>query len=116
MRPILELLGVDNRKNHGHNVNRIIVENLQIAYSKIDNTTRGGNLSIACRVLMATISSRKLAHRKQVHAIYDLLHIYRIIVQRYIRRRNMLDENIENNWVNICRVSQKDRIYKDVKR
>ena len=28
----------------------------------------------------------------------------------------MLDDNIENSWVNICRVPQKDRIYEDVKR
>ena len=28
----------------------------------------------------------------------------------------MLDDNIENNWVNTCRVPQKDRISKDVKR
>ena len=28
----------------------------------------------------------------------------------------MLDENIENNWVNICRVPRKDKIYEDVKR
>ena len=28
----------------------------------------------------------------------------------------MLDENIENNWVNICRVPRKDRISEDVKR
>ena len=28
----------------------------------------------------------------------------------------MLDDNMENNWENICRVSQKDRIYEDVKR
>ena len=28
----------------------------------------------------------------------------------------MLDDNIENNWVNICRVPWKDRIFEDVKR
>ena len=28
----------------------------------------------------------------------------------------MLDDNIENNWVNICRVPRKDRIFEDVKR
>ena len=28
----------------------------------------------------------------------------------------MLDDNIENNWVNICRVPQKDRIFEYVKR
>ena len=28
----------------------------------------------------------------------------------------MLDDNIENNWVNICRVPWKDKIYEDVKR
>ena len=28
----------------------------------------------------------------------------------------MLDDNIENSLVNICRVPQKDRIYEDVKR
>ena len=28
----------------------------------------------------------------------------------------MLDDNIENNWVNICRIPQKDKISKDVKR
>ena len=28
----------------------------------------------------------------------------------------MLDDNIENNWLNICRVPQKDSISKDVKR
>ena len=27
----------------------------------------------------------------------------------------MLDDNIENNWVNICRVTRKDRIFEDVK-
>ena len=60
---------------------------------------------------MTTISSKKLTHRKKVHTISNLLHISRRIVQRYIRRRNMLDENIENNWVNICRVPQKDRFF-----
>ena len=66
MRPILELLGVDNRKNHAHNINKTIVENLQNAYNKIDNTTQGGVLSNARRALMTTISSRKLTHRKKV--------------------------------------------------
>ena len=28
----------------------------------------------------------------------------------------MLDDNIENNWVNICRVPQKGKILKDIKR
>ena len=28
----------------------------------------------------------------------------------------MIDDNIENSWVNICRIPQKDRIYEDVKR
>ena len=116
MRPILELLGADNRKNHAHNINKTIVENLQNAYNKIDNTTRGGDLSNAHRALMTTISSRKLTHRKQVRAISNVLHISRRTVQRYIKRRNMLDDNIENNWVNICRVPQKDRIFEDVKR
>ena len=64
MRPILELLGVDNRKSHAHNINETIVENLQNAYKKIDNTTWGGDLSNACRALMTTISSIKLTHRK----------------------------------------------------
>ena len=27
----------------------------------------------------------------------------------------MLDDNIENNWVNICRVPRKDIIFEDVK-
>ena len=116
MRPILELLGVDNRKTHAHDVNKIIIENLQNSYNKIDNTTRGGNLITRHRALMTTISSRKLTHRKQVCAISNLLHISRRIVQRYIKRRNMLDDNIENNWVNICRVPRKDRIFEDVKR
>ena len=57
MRPILDFLGVDNRKNHAHNVNKTIVENLQTAYNKIDNTTRGGNLSTTRKALMTTISS-----------------------------------------------------------
>ena len=65
---------------------------------------------------MTTMSSRKLTHRKKVHEIFDLLHISRRTIQRCIRRRYMLDENIENNWVNICRVPQKDRIYEDVNR
>ena len=64
MRPVLELLSVDNRKNHVHNINKIIVENLQNAYNKIDNTTGGGDLSNTHRALMTTISSRKLTHRK----------------------------------------------------
>ena len=64
MRPILELLGVDNNKSHVHNINKIIAENLQNAYNNIDNTTRIGDLSNACRALMTTISSRKLTHRK----------------------------------------------------
>ena len=72
-------------------------------------------MSTAYRVLMTTISSRKLTHRKKVHAISDLLHISRRTIQRYIRRRNMQDENIENNWVNICRVPQKDNFFEDVK-
>lgn len=116
MRPILELLGVYNRKNHAHNINKTIVENLQNAYNKIENTTRGGDLSNARRALMTNISSRKLTHRKKVRAIFDVLHISRRTVQRYIKRRNMLDDNIENNWVNICRVPRKDKIYEDVKR
>ena len=116
MRPVLELLGVDNRKSHAHNINKTIVENLQNAYNKIGNTTRGGDLSNARRALMTTISSRKLTHRKQVRAISDVLHISRRTIQRYIKRRNMLDDSIENNWVNICRVPRKDRIFEDVKR
>ena len=64
MRPVLELLSVDNKKNHVHDVNKTIVENLQIAYNKIDNTTRGGDLSTTHRALMTTISIRKLTHRK----------------------------------------------------
>lgn len=116
MRPILELLGFDNRKNHAYNVNKTIVESFQIACNKIDNTTRVCDLSTARRALITTISSRKLTHIKQVSEIYDLLHISSRTIQRYIRRRNMLDENIENNWVNICRVPQKDKIYEDVKR
>ena len=64
MRPILEFLGVDNRKIHAHNINKTIVEKLQNAYKKIDNTTWGGDLSNAHRALMTTISSRKLTHRK----------------------------------------------------
>ena len=116
MRPVLKLLGVDNRKSHAHNINKTIVENLQNAYNKIDNTTRGGDLSNARRALMTTISSRKLTHRKQVRAISDVLHISRRTIQRYIKRRNMLDDSIENNWVNICRVPRKDRISEDVKR
>ena len=64
MRSILELLGVDNRKIHAHNINKTIVENLQNAYNKIDNTTRGGDLSNTRRALMTTISGRKLTHRK----------------------------------------------------
>ena len=69
--PILELLGVDNRKNHVHNINKTIVENLQNVYNKIDY------LSNARRALITTMSSRKLTHRKQVYAIYDVLHISR---------------------------------------
>ena len=95
--------GVDNKKNHVHNVNKIIVEILQAAYKKIDNTTQGDDLSTVHRALMTTISSRKLTHRKKVRAISNLLHIFRRTIQR-----NMLDENIENNWVNICRVPRKD--------
>ena len=64
MRPVLELLGVHNRKNHVHNINKTIVENLQNAYNKIDNTTRGGDLCNACRAFMTNISIRKLTHRK----------------------------------------------------
>ena len=74
MRPILELLGVDNRKSHAHNINKKIVENLQNAYNKIDNTTQGANLRTICRALKTTISSRKLTHRKQVGVISNLLH------------------------------------------
>ena len=96
-----------------HNINKTIVENLQNAYNKIDNTTRGGN---AYRELMTTISSRKLTHRKQVCPISYVLHISIRVVQRYIKRINMIDDNIENNSVNICRVPQKDRIFEDVKR
>ena len=69
---------------------------MQNAYNKIDNTTRGGDLSNARRALMTTISSRKLTHRKQVCAISGVLHISRRTIQRYIKRRNMLDDNIEN--------------------
>ena len=110
------MLVVGNKKSHAHNINRKKVENLQNAYNKIDNTTTRGDLSNACRALMTTISCRKLTHRKQVRAIFDALHISRRTVQRYIKRRNMLDDNIENNWVNIYRVPKKYRISKDVKR
>ena len=106
------MLGVDNRKNRAHNVNKTIVKNSQTTYNKIDNTTRGGDLSIVHRALMTTISSRKLTHRKQVCAISDLLHISRRTIQRYIRRRNMLDNNIENKYVNICRVPKKTKVLK----
>ena len=64
MRPVLELVGVDNRKNHAHNINKTIVENLKNAYNKIDNTTQGGDLSNVHRALMTTISSRQFTHRK----------------------------------------------------
>jgi hypothetical protein len=65
---------------------------------------------------MTTLSSRRLTQRKQVHAISDLLNVSRRTVQRYIRKRNMLDENIQKNWVNICRLPRKDKISEDVKR
>ena len=81
MRPILELLGVDNRKNHAHNINKTIVKNLQNYCNKIDNTTGGGDLSNACRALMTTIASGKLTHRKQVRAIFDVLDISRRTIQ-----------------------------------
>ena len=57
------IIGVDNRKSHGHNINKTIVENLQNAYKKIDNTTRGDDLSNAHKALMTTISSRKLTQK-----------------------------------------------------
>lgn len=65
MSPIFESMGVDNNKNCAHNVNKMIAENLQTTSNKIDKTTQGGNLSTKCRELMATISSRKLIHRKK---------------------------------------------------
>jgi hypothetical protein len=39
MTPVLELLGVDNKKNSGDNVNRTIVENLQDALNDINNSS-----------------------------------------------------------------------------
>ena len=77
MRLVLELLGVDNRKTHAHNINKTIVENLQNAYNKIDNTSWGGDMSNAHGALMTTISIRKFTHRKQVRAIFDVLNISR---------------------------------------
>ena len=77
MRLVLELLGVDNKKTHAHNINKTRVENLQNAYKKIDNTSRGSDLNNAHRALMTTISSRKLTHRKHVCEIFDVLHISR---------------------------------------
>ena len=76
MRHVLELLGVDNRKSHVHNINKTIVENLQNAYNKIDNTTRGGDMSNACRALMTTISSRKLTQRKKKYMQFLMYYIY----------------------------------------
>ena len=35
IRPILELLGVDNRKNHAYNINKTIVENFQNSYKNL---------------------------------------------------------------------------------
>lgn len=57
---------------------------------------------------MTMISSKILSLKKQVHAISQLMKVSRITIQRYIRKRNMLDENIENNWANIYRVPRKD--------
>lgn len=74
-RPILDLLGVDNMKNHAHNVNKKIVENLQTTYNKIDNATRGGDLSTTRRALMTTIYSRKLTHRKK-YVQFMIYYIY----------------------------------------
>ena len=45
-----------------------------------------------------------------------MLNLCRRIVQRYIKRRNFLVENIEKNWVNILWFAQKDRIFEDVRR
>ena len=45
--------------------------------------------------------------------------MYSIYLEELFRdtlRGDMLDDNIENNWVNICRVPRKDRISEDVKR
>lgn len=70
----------------------------------INTTSRGDDSNVARRALMTTISSKRLSHKRQVKAISELLNISRKIVQRYIRRRKMLDENIEMNWVNICRL------------
>src|SRR5271156_5760129 len=65
MTPVLELLGVDNKKNSGDNVNRTIVENLQDALNDINNSSRGADLSSAHRALMTTLSSRRLTQRKK---------------------------------------------------
>lgn len=45
-----------------------------------------------------------------------MLNLTRRTIQRYIKRRNFLDENIENYQVNIFQLPQKDRIFEDVGR
>lgn len=116
MTPVLELLGVDNSKSSGGHVKETIVENLQDTLNLIDTTSRGVDSSVAHRELMTTISSKRLSHKRQFTTISELLYISRKTIQRYIRRRNMLDENIEMNWVNICRLPRKDKISEDLRR
>lgn len=61
MNPVLEFLGVDNKKISPDTlVKETIIENLKEALNCIDNTSRGVDLSVAHRALMIMITSKKL--------------------------------------------------------
>ena len=97
---VLELLGIDNRKIEGVKVKETIIQNLQDALNVVNRADhKGPGSNAARRALMIMITSKKLTHRNQVRAISDLLKVSLRTVQRYIRKRNMLDMDIENNWV-----------------
>ena len=54
--------------------------------------------------------------KNQVRAISEMLNLSRRTIQRCIKRRIFLDENIEKKWVNICYLPQKDNFFEDVRR
>ncbi|XP_059077196.1 uncharacterized protein LOC131876295 [Cryptomeria japonica] len=88
MTPILELLGVDNKKKSLEgSVNQTVVENLQEALKCIKSTSQTVDLSVAQRALMTMIPSKKLSQRRQTQAIAQLLNVSRRTVQRYVRQK-----------------------------
>lgn len=97
MSPILELLGVNNKKILEDNVKATIVHNFIDTFNAIDTKSRVVNLSTTWRAVMTMIMRKDLSQKRQVQAISEMFNLSRRTIQRYIQRRNFLDENIDKN-------------------